>query len=205
MAARRKWPRLEISSFLVQFLVDFDVTCRRLGKGERPGEVVARTGRVFLLAVAAALLLAAAQSGVAAAAGLPSGFQDNVVFSGLNGPVNLRFSPDGRVFVAQRNGQVKVYANLAATTPDDPCRPRRRGSQLLGPRPARARARPGLPDQPIRLRALHLRRPAGRHRARVADRQLSRRRRGRRRTAALSAAGSYASRSPVTPSPPRRS
>ena len=78
---------------------------------------MARTGRVFLLAVAAALLLAAAQPGVVAAAGLPSGFQDNVVFSGLNGPVNLRFSPDGRVFVAQRNGQVKVYANLAATTP----------------------------------------------------------------------------------------
>ena len=31
-----------------------------------------------------------------------NGFQDSVVFSGLTQPTAVRFSPDGRVFVAQR-------------------------------------------------------------------------------------------------------
>ena len=37
---------------------------------------------------------------VVAAETLPSGFQDSVVFSGLTQPTSIRFSPDGRIFVA---------------------------------------------------------------------------------------------------------
>src|SRR5439155_24371746 len=54
----------------------------------------------------------------AAASSLPTGFQEQVVFSGLTQPTNIEFAPDGRVFVAQKNGVVKVYDNLSDPTPD---------------------------------------------------------------------------------------
>src|SRR5215471_13065245 len=47
----------------------------------------------------------------------PSGFQEQIVFSGLNRPTNIEFSPDGRIFVAEQRGVIKVYDNLADTTP----------------------------------------------------------------------------------------
>jgi glucose/arabinose dehydrogenase/PKD repeat protein len=53
----------------------------------------------------------------AAAASLPPGFQEEIVFSGLTQPTALRFSPDGRVFVAEKSGLVKVFDNLSDTTP----------------------------------------------------------------------------------------
>jgi glucose/arabinose dehydrogenase len=40
-----------------------------------------------------------------------------VVFSGLNRPTAIEFSPDGRVFVAEKRGVVKVFDNLADHTP----------------------------------------------------------------------------------------
>jgi glucose/arabinose dehydrogenase len=60
------------------------------------------------------------QSTSAAAAGvsaLPAGFQDTTVFSGLTFPTNIRFASDGRVFVAEKSGLIKVFSSLAATTP----------------------------------------------------------------------------------------
>jgi len=51
------------------------------------------------------------------AATLPSGFQEVTVFSGLTNPTNIRFSPDGRVFVAEKSGLIKVFDNLSDTTP----------------------------------------------------------------------------------------
>ena len=68
------------------------------------------------LAVAALLLLGSWQSPSAGAA-LPPGFQESVVFSGLSNPTALRFSPDGRIFVAEKNGRIKVFDSLADTTP----------------------------------------------------------------------------------------
>ncbi|WBB67606.1 discoidin domain-containing protein [Micromonospora sp. WMMD812] len=53
----------------------------------------------------------------AAAAALPSGFQEQIVFSGLSEPTDLEFSPDGRVFVAEKGGRIKVFDDLADTTP----------------------------------------------------------------------------------------
>ncbi|WP_428939597.1 LamG-like jellyroll fold domain-containing protein [Fontivita pretiosa] len=44
-------------------------------------------------------------------------FQDNIVFSGLIEPTTLRFSPDGRVFVAEKRGVIKVFDSLSDTTP----------------------------------------------------------------------------------------
>ncbi|MDQ3871716.1 MAG: PQQ-dependent sugar dehydrogenase, partial [Chloroflexota bacterium] len=51
------------------------------------------------------------------AAALPDGFQETVVYSGLRGPTALRFASDGRVFVAEKSGLVKVFDDLSDTTP----------------------------------------------------------------------------------------
>ena len=72
--------------------------------------------------------------------------------------------PDGRIFVAEKNGRIKVFDNLADTTPTlfadlstnvynfwD--------KGLLGLDRSR------LPDRPVRLRALHVRPRAWKHRA----------------------------------------
>ncbi|MDP9795983.1 glucose/arabinose dehydrogenase [Catenuloplanes nepalensis] len=53
----------------------------------------------------------------AGAAALPSGFREQVVFAGLDQPMNIEFAPDGRVFVAEKAGRVKVFDSLADPTP----------------------------------------------------------------------------------------
>ncbi|MEB2284902.1 MAG: hypothetical protein B6D46_12270 [Polyangiaceae bacterium UTPRO1] len=53
----------------------------------------------------------------AAAATLPTGFEESVAISGLVQPTAVRFAPDGRVFVAEKSGIVKVFADLADTAP----------------------------------------------------------------------------------------
>src|SRR5215210_6906193 len=50
---------------------------------------------------------------------VPAGFQDTIVFDGLTAPTAVSFAPDGRVFVAEKSGKVKVYSSLDATTPTD--------------------------------------------------------------------------------------
>src|SRR3954469_20920075 len=76
----------------------------------------ARQMRVLLAALAGAAVLAAAAP--AGASTLPAGFQESVVFSGLNNPMAVRFSPDGRVFVAEKSGLIEVFDGLSDTTPD---------------------------------------------------------------------------------------
>ncbi|NUS53702.1 MAG: PKD domain-containing protein [Streptomycetaceae bacterium] len=53
----------------------------------------------------------------AAAGTVPASFQDQTVFSGLSSPVDVEFASDGRVFVAEKSGLIKVFANTSATTP----------------------------------------------------------------------------------------
>ncbi|MGN9843775.1 LamG-like jellyroll fold domain-containing protein [Nonomuraea sp. H19] len=48
---------------------------------------------------------------------LPASFQRQVVFSGLNRPSNVEFASDGRVFVAEKSGLIKVFDSLTDTTP----------------------------------------------------------------------------------------
>ena len=57
-----------------------------------------------------------APSGTAAVGTVPDGFRDDVVWSGITWATALAFSPDGKVYVAQKNGVVKVFSSLAATT-----------------------------------------------------------------------------------------
>ena len=48
---------------------------------------------------------------------LPSGFSEQVVLSGLTEPTVVQFASDGRVFVAEKSGLIKVFNNLGDTTP----------------------------------------------------------------------------------------
>ena len=101
--------------------------------------------------------------GVTAQAVVPAGFTDQQTLTGLTAPTVIQFAPDGRVFVAEKRGIIKVFDSLSDTTPDDVRRPPAPGRRLLGPRPARHGAAPELPDQPLRLRPVHVRRPDRRH------------------------------------------
>ncbi len=49
---------------------------------------------------------------------LPAGFREVTVFSGLTSPTAVRFSPDGRVFVAEKSGLIKVFSSLSDSTPE---------------------------------------------------------------------------------------
>ena len=99
---------------------------------------------------------------------LPPGFQESVVFSGLTNPTAVKFASDGRVFVAEKSGLIKVFDSLTDQTPVRLRRPPHERPQLLGPGAARLRAAPELPGHALRVRALHAgrrgraaRRPAG--------------------------------------------
>jgi glucose/arabinose dehydrogenase len=73
---------------------------------------------VLVTALLATVLVGFGGATGATAATLPSGFQEQIVYSGLNQPTNIEFSPDGRVFVAQKNGVIKVFDSLSDPTPD---------------------------------------------------------------------------------------
>ena len=99
----------------------------------------------------------------AAQSALPTGFVDDVVLRGLNQPTAVRFSPDGRIFVAEKSGIIKVFDNLCDSTPTVFADLRTnvhnywdRG--LLG-----LALDPSLPGASLRLRALHIRRADRRH------------------------------------------
>jgi glucose/arabinose dehydrogenase len=53
----------------------------------------------------------------AAVAAPPVGFAETTVISGLTNPTVVRFAQDGRIFVAEKSGLIKVFDNLSDTTP----------------------------------------------------------------------------------------
>ncbi|MCP2335899.1 PQQ-dependent sugar dehydrogenase [Actinomadura rupiterrae] len=80
------------------------------GRARRPVALLAA------VVLGAALLTGASLPGTARAA-LPGGFRQQTVLSGLTNPTAVRFSPDGRVFVAEKSGLVKVFQSLTDTNP----------------------------------------------------------------------------------------
>jgi glucose/arabinose dehydrogenase len=77
-----------------------------------------RARHALLAAALAALALLAAPGLAAAEPALPAGFQDSVVFSGLEQPTAVRFAPNGMVFVAEKAGKIKFYEDVEDETPD---------------------------------------------------------------------------------------
>jgi uncharacterized repeat protein (TIGR01451 family) len=70
------------------------------------------------LLVLAALLVLLAVGGSGASA-LPSGFQETTLpFTTLVNPTAIEFAADGRVFVAEKGGRIKVFSNLSDSSPD---------------------------------------------------------------------------------------
>jgi glucose/arabinose dehydrogenase/PKD repeat protein len=65
----------------------------------------------------AASVIAAGLAAVPAAAVTPPGFTDSAVITGLTSPTAAAFAPDGRVFIAEKSGILKVYDSLADPTP----------------------------------------------------------------------------------------
>ncbi len=70
-----------------------------------------RSGNTFLAWLASLALLA--PGGPVLATTLPSGFSETVVASGLSNPTAMAFAPDGRLFVCQQGGQLRVIKNGA--------------------------------------------------------------------------------------------
>jgi glucose/arabinose dehydrogenase len=73
-----------------------------------------------VIVVTLALLLVTSLAGLSRAADasvLPSGFRDTVVLSGMTNPTVVQFAPDGRIFVGQKNGVIKVFSSLTDTNP----------------------------------------------------------------------------------------
>ena len=73
--------------------------------------------RPYSVGLALSVLALLGATKARAAHSLPPGFDDPAIFSGLTQPTAVRFSPDGRIFVAEKRGLIKVFDGLTDTTP----------------------------------------------------------------------------------------
>ena len=134
--------------------------------------------RCIVHAIGVVLALGIAARTPAAAATLPAGFTESQVASGLASPTAMQFAPDGRLFVCQQGGRLRVIKNGALLpTPFVTLTV----NSLGRARPARRRLRSGLRNESLCLRLLH-----GDHADRSQSHQPLHRQRRRRRPAARS-------------------
>jgi glucose/arabinose dehydrogenase len=91
----------------------------RFDQNRRRAALFLRVMLVLALMGAGLLLEPARTNATRAAAGgvPPSGFSDVVAFAGLNQPTAVAFAGDGRAFVAEKSGLIKVFDSLSDTTP----------------------------------------------------------------------------------------
>ena len=75
-----------------------------------------RLARAVVVTVLGALLALLGASNSRAVT-LPAGFAEETVATGLTQPTAVRFSSDGRVFVAEKGGLIKEFDSLSDTTP----------------------------------------------------------------------------------------
>ncbi len=73
--------------------------------------------RLLLALLVLAAALVAVPPAPARAAELPAGFRETTAFDGLSEPTVVAFAPDGRVLVAEKNGRVQLFDDLADPTP----------------------------------------------------------------------------------------
>jgi glucose/arabinose dehydrogenase/PKD repeat protein len=86
-----------------------------------PSHAWTRPRRLRIAALALVLLaplVALTAQAPARGSTLPTGFTDSVVLGGLSNPTVVQFAADGRVFVGQKNGVIKVFQSLSDTSPD---------------------------------------------------------------------------------------
>jgi glucose/arabinose dehydrogenase len=75
-------------------------------ESQRSGQLVSR---VVLFIVTSAL--ASSSVGIAYAATVPPGFTDSLVAAGLSNPTAMALAPDGRIFVCEQGGALRVIKN----------------------------------------------------------------------------------------------
>src|SRR3990172_5919782 len=76
-----------------------------------------RLRSIFMAILIAVLILIQLPPEVVKAATPLPGFQEVKAFTGLEQPTVIQFAADGRVFVAEKSGIIKVFDSLADTTP----------------------------------------------------------------------------------------
>lgn len=72
---------------------------------------------VVFATVASILVVLAVWSDDAEAASLPTGFQESVAIKGLTQPTVVKFAQNGKVFVAEKSGVIKVFDDLLDEDP----------------------------------------------------------------------------------------
>src|SRR5262249_18221453 len=72
---------------------------------------------LFLLMTLVSLLGLPLSPAMTYAASAPPNFQVTPVFTGLKNPTDFQFAADGRIFVAEKAGTIKVFDSLTDTTP----------------------------------------------------------------------------------------
>jgi glucose/arabinose dehydrogenase/PKD repeat protein len=87
-----------------------DRGAKRTPKGRGPVGLVA----LAATALVAAMLVTLPTQPPAGAASLPGGFTTTTVFSGLKSPTAVAFSPDGKVYVAEKSGIIKVFPSAGS-------------------------------------------------------------------------------------------
>jgi glucose/arabinose dehydrogenase len=98
----------------------------------------------------------------AAVAVTPPGFTDAAVITGLTSPTAAAFAPDGRVFIAEKSGILKVYDSLSDPTPTISADLRTQVQDFWDRGLLGLAVDPQFPTRPaVRLRAVQLRRDAG--------------------------------------------
>lgn len=80
------------------------------------GPVGRRTGIAVAMLLIATLLVGIPAPQEAGAASLPAGFTSTPVFTGLTLPMAVAFSPDGKVYVAEKGGKIKVFPNISSNS-----------------------------------------------------------------------------------------
>jgi glucose/arabinose dehydrogenase/PKD repeat protein len=87
-------------------------------EGPTPRRKVSRVtlAAVLTLALAATMLARPGAQEEVAAATAPPGFTANAVATGLNMPSQMAFSPDGKVYVAEKGGTIRVFPSASAGT-----------------------------------------------------------------------------------------
>ena len=88
----------------------------RSGRSPRHRRIPGFILTMLLVMIASVSVVGTSRS--AEAATLPAGFPESTVVSGLVNPTVVRFSSDGRVFVAEKRGVIKVFDSLSDTSPD---------------------------------------------------------------------------------------
>lgn len=76
-----------------------------------------RAVRPIVAAFIITTLVPAVHTETTRGADLPLGFTESTVLSGLTNPTAIRFASDGRVFVAEKRGVIKVFDGLGDTSP----------------------------------------------------------------------------------------